>query len=179
MPGSGLVVIGYDRSAAAEQAVRESGALLAERPALVVTVWKEGLGFELMELPAARCTKASAERNSIWGPLGSSGAKSFGSSATVSAPLGLVARDRAAKTARACRSAVSTSMSSRSATRRRNSSTSKRSASLGALSHCRDPLRERLHGRPRGLFRLLAADPEPLLHDGEEFVVVHKGPLGP
>jgi nucleotide-binding universal stress UspA family protein len=50
---SGPVLIGYDGSAAAEHAVREAGALLGERPAVVVVVWKAGLGFELIELPTS------------------------------------------------------------------------------------------------------------------------------
>jgi nucleotide-binding universal stress UspA family protein len=50
---SGPIVIGYDGSEAADHAVREAGALLSGRPALVIVVWKEGLGFELIELPAA------------------------------------------------------------------------------------------------------------------------------
>jgi nucleotide-binding universal stress UspA family protein len=49
----GPVVVGYDGSAASDQAVREAGRLLSGRPALVVVVWKHGLGFELLELPAA------------------------------------------------------------------------------------------------------------------------------
>ena len=48
-----MVVIGYDASDAAEHAIREAGRLLAGKRALVVVVWKQGLGFELMELPAA------------------------------------------------------------------------------------------------------------------------------
>jgi nucleotide-binding universal stress UspA family protein len=48
---SGPIVIGYDGSSAAEHAVREAGELLGGRPALVVVVWKQGLGFELLELP--------------------------------------------------------------------------------------------------------------------------------
>jgi nucleotide-binding universal stress UspA family protein len=51
--GSGPIVIGYDGSPAADHAVREAGALLAGRQALVVVVWKQGLGFELLELPTA------------------------------------------------------------------------------------------------------------------------------
>jgi nucleotide-binding universal stress UspA family protein len=50
---SGPILIGYDGSAAAEHAVREAGELLGPRPALVVVVWKQGLGFELLELPTA------------------------------------------------------------------------------------------------------------------------------
>jgi nucleotide-binding universal stress UspA family protein len=50
---SDLIVAGFDRSPAAERAVREGGALLAPRPALIVVVWKRGLGFELAELPTA------------------------------------------------------------------------------------------------------------------------------
>jgi nucleotide-binding universal stress UspA family protein len=49
---SGPVVIAYDGTAAAEHALREAGPLLGGRPALVVTVWKEGLGFELAEDPS-------------------------------------------------------------------------------------------------------------------------------
>jgi nucleotide-binding universal stress UspA family protein len=51
MARSGPIVIGFDGSDAAERAVREAGPLLAGRPALVVVVWKSGLGFELMTLP--------------------------------------------------------------------------------------------------------------------------------
>jgi nucleotide-binding universal stress UspA family protein len=50
---SGPVVIAYDGTPAAEWAVRESGELLKGRKAVVLTVWKAGLGFELVELPAA------------------------------------------------------------------------------------------------------------------------------
>jgi nucleotide-binding universal stress UspA family protein len=51
--GSGPIVIAYDGSATAEHAVREAGPLLGGRPALVLVVWKQGLGFELLELPTA------------------------------------------------------------------------------------------------------------------------------
>jgi nucleotide-binding universal stress UspA family protein len=51
--GSGPVLIAYDGSPAADHAVRESGALLGRRRALVLVVWKEGLGFELVETPTA------------------------------------------------------------------------------------------------------------------------------
>jgi len=48
---AGPVLIGYDGSAAAEHALREAAELLRGRQALVVVVWKEGLAFELVELP--------------------------------------------------------------------------------------------------------------------------------
>jgi nucleotide-binding universal stress UspA family protein len=47
------VLIAFDGSPAAERAVRDAGPLLGGRPALVVVVWKAGLGFELVELPTA------------------------------------------------------------------------------------------------------------------------------
>jgi nucleotide-binding universal stress UspA family protein len=50
---SGPIVIAYDGSAAAEHAVREAGGLMRGQPALVVTVWKQGLGFEFLEFPTA------------------------------------------------------------------------------------------------------------------------------
>jgi nucleotide-binding universal stress UspA family protein len=50
---SGPILIGYDGSPAADHAVREAGALLGKRPALVVSVWKEGAGFEAVELPTS------------------------------------------------------------------------------------------------------------------------------
>jgi nucleotide-binding universal stress UspA family protein len=50
---SGPVVVAFDGSAAAEHAVGEAGRLLAGRRALVLVVWKAGLGFELVELPAS------------------------------------------------------------------------------------------------------------------------------
>jgi nucleotide-binding universal stress UspA family protein len=49
---AGPVLIGFDGSDAAEHAIREAGALLSRRPALVITVWKRGLGLELVQLPA-------------------------------------------------------------------------------------------------------------------------------
>src|SRR3954451_19725521 len=45
---TGPVVIGYDASAASVHALMEAAALLRGRTALVVTVWKPGLGFELV-----------------------------------------------------------------------------------------------------------------------------------
>jgi nucleotide-binding universal stress UspA family protein len=53
VPGSGPIVIAYDGSDASEHAVREAGALLRGRPALVVVVWKQGIGFELLTLPTS------------------------------------------------------------------------------------------------------------------------------
>jgi len=50
---SGPVLIGYDGTAAAERALRETAELLGGREAVVVVVWKAGLAFELVELPAA------------------------------------------------------------------------------------------------------------------------------
>jgi nucleotide-binding universal stress UspA family protein len=52
MNATDVVVIGYDGSEAAEHAVGEAGRLLSGRPALVVVVWKVGLGWELVELPS-------------------------------------------------------------------------------------------------------------------------------
>lgn len=49
----GPVLIGYDGTPAAERALRETAELLSGREAVVVVVWKAGLGFELVELPAA------------------------------------------------------------------------------------------------------------------------------
>jgi nucleotide-binding universal stress UspA family protein len=48
----GPVVIGYDGTEGARHAIAESGALLRGRPALVVVVWKSGLGFDLVENPS-------------------------------------------------------------------------------------------------------------------------------
>lgn len=50
---TGPVVIGYDASPASMRALVEAAALLRGRTALVVTVWKPGLGFELVALPAS------------------------------------------------------------------------------------------------------------------------------
>jgi nucleotide-binding universal stress UspA family protein len=49
---SGPVVIAYDGTESGDLAIRESGELLAGRPAIVLVVWKEGLGFELVANPA-------------------------------------------------------------------------------------------------------------------------------
>ena len=50
---TGPVVIGYDASPASMRALVEAAALLPGRKALVVTVWKPGLGFDLVALPAS------------------------------------------------------------------------------------------------------------------------------
>lgn len=50
---SGPVVIAFDGSPESEHAIRETGPLLEGRPALVVVVWKAGVGFELVELPTS------------------------------------------------------------------------------------------------------------------------------
>jgi nucleotide-binding universal stress UspA family protein len=48
---AGPVVIGFDGSPSAERATREAGRLLGGRPAVVVCVWKQDVGLELVELP--------------------------------------------------------------------------------------------------------------------------------
>jgi nucleotide-binding universal stress UspA family protein len=48
---AGPVVIGFDGTPAAERALRDSAALLAPRPALVVVVWEAGLPVDLMTPP--------------------------------------------------------------------------------------------------------------------------------
>jgi nucleotide-binding universal stress UspA family protein len=48
---SGPVIIGYDGTPASEWALRESAALFAPRPALVVVVWEAGRAFEAATLP--------------------------------------------------------------------------------------------------------------------------------
>src|SRR3954471_14970119 len=50
---SGPVLIAFDGSPASEHALKEAAALLGRRPALVVSVWKEGTGFEAVELPTS------------------------------------------------------------------------------------------------------------------------------
>jgi nucleotide-binding universal stress UspA family protein len=50
---TGPILIAYDGTPASQYALWEAGALLAGHKALVVTVWKPGLAFELMELPTA------------------------------------------------------------------------------------------------------------------------------
>jgi nucleotide-binding universal stress UspA family protein len=46
--GGGPVIIGYDGSPAAIQALKEAAALLAPRRAFVVVVWEPGVAYELM-----------------------------------------------------------------------------------------------------------------------------------
>jgi nucleotide-binding universal stress UspA family protein len=48
MDRSGPVVIAFDGTEASQHAIRESGGLLSGRKALVVVVWKAGIGFELV-----------------------------------------------------------------------------------------------------------------------------------
>jgi nucleotide-binding universal stress UspA family protein len=48
MSSSGPVIIGYDGSAVADHAIREAGALLGPRPALVVVVWEAGAAYEML-----------------------------------------------------------------------------------------------------------------------------------
>jgi nucleotide-binding universal stress UspA family protein len=50
---TGPVLIAFDGSPAAENALRETAALLGKRPALVVSVWEEGTGFGSFELPTS------------------------------------------------------------------------------------------------------------------------------
>ena len=51
MEGAAPILIAYDGSPSSDHAIREAGGLLAGRRALVVVVYKQGVGFELMELP--------------------------------------------------------------------------------------------------------------------------------
>jgi hypothetical protein len=50
---TGPLLIAYDGTPASNYALWEAAALLRGQKALVVTVWKPGLAFELMELPTA------------------------------------------------------------------------------------------------------------------------------
>jgi nucleotide-binding universal stress UspA family protein len=50
---SGPILIGYDGTRTSEHALREAAGLLCGGPVLVVVVWKAGLAFELIELPAS------------------------------------------------------------------------------------------------------------------------------
>lgn len=60
MEPSGIVVIAYDGSSASETALRRADSLLAGWSALVVVVWKAGLGFEVVALPTATMGLPSA-----------------------------------------------------------------------------------------------------------------------
>jgi nucleotide-binding universal stress UspA family protein len=53
MSRDGPILIAFDGSDAAEHAMREAAGLLARNSALVVVVWKQGIAWELMELPTA------------------------------------------------------------------------------------------------------------------------------
>jgi nucleotide-binding universal stress UspA family protein len=59
------VLIGFDGSDAAANAIRAAGRLLAPRPALVVSVWERGVAYESFELAtmpmAPLDTRVSAE----------------------------------------------------------------------------------------------------------------------
>jgi nucleotide-binding universal stress UspA family protein len=48
---AGPVLIGFDGTPAATQALREAAALFAPRPAVVVVVWEAGRAFDLLEVP--------------------------------------------------------------------------------------------------------------------------------
>jgi nucleotide-binding universal stress UspA family protein len=50
-PSDGPVVVAYDGSPASEIALIETAALLAPREAVIVTVWKEGIGLRAIEPP--------------------------------------------------------------------------------------------------------------------------------
>jgi nucleotide-binding universal stress UspA family protein len=65
--GSGPVIFGYDASDLAEHAVREAGALFADKRALIVSVWEAGRAFETaaspvraFETPAAPLEESTA-----------------------------------------------------------------------------------------------------------------------
>jgi nucleotide-binding universal stress UspA family protein len=49
--GAGPILIAYDGSPSSDHAIGEAGGLLAGRRALVVVVYKQGVGFELMDVP--------------------------------------------------------------------------------------------------------------------------------
>ena len=49
---TGQVILAYDGSAAAEHALGAAARLLVERRALVLVVYKAGLGFEMLEIPS-------------------------------------------------------------------------------------------------------------------------------
>jgi nucleotide-binding universal stress UspA family protein len=49
--GAGPILIAYDGSPSSDHAIAEAGGLLVGRRALVVVVYKQGVGFELMDVP--------------------------------------------------------------------------------------------------------------------------------
>jgi nucleotide-binding universal stress UspA family protein len=53
MRHAGPILIAYDGSDASDHAIGEAAELLGRRPALVVVVWKQGIAWELLELPTA------------------------------------------------------------------------------------------------------------------------------
>ena len=53
MPGTGPIVVAYDATPASQRALREASSLLAGRRALVLVIYKPGLAFELIALPAS------------------------------------------------------------------------------------------------------------------------------
>jgi nucleotide-binding universal stress UspA family protein len=53
MADNSPLIIAIDGTPSSERAIRDAAALLGPRRALVVVVWKAGLGFELLELPTA------------------------------------------------------------------------------------------------------------------------------
>lgn len=55
------LIIGFDGSPAAERVVREAGALLAPRPAVVVVVWEAGRAFEAATTPAMEAPSVTLE----------------------------------------------------------------------------------------------------------------------
>jgi nucleotide-binding universal stress UspA family protein len=52
------VLIGFDGTPASERAVREAGALLSGRPAVVVVVWEPGRAFDLATMPVTSLAPA-------------------------------------------------------------------------------------------------------------------------
>src|SRR4051794_41281879 len=50
-PSDGPIVVAYDGSPASEVALVEAAALVTPREAVIVTVWKEGIGLRAIEPP--------------------------------------------------------------------------------------------------------------------------------
>jgi nucleotide-binding universal stress UspA family protein len=55
------LIIGFDGTPAAERVVREAGALVAPRPAIVVVVWEAGRVFESATTPAFEAPSVTLE----------------------------------------------------------------------------------------------------------------------